>query len=112
VVPAALGNAAGEFHKFTRRVASATRSQTALQVGRTRNSEEITRGYQGIRSAAPVENIPQPTTIKIRSNSSAGTGHFLRHQKKNARTMTEKMVTISLTLYAKHVEYKEEKIKV
>ena len=33
--------------------------------------------------------MAKPTTIKIRLNSSAGTGHFYV-TKKNARTMTEK----------------------
>ncbi len=35
--------------------------------------------------------MAKPTTIKIRLNSTAGTGHFYV-TKKNARTMTEKMV--------------------
>ncbi|ETD75483.1 50S ribosomal protein L33, partial [Rhodobacter capsulatus] len=34
--------------------------------------------------------MAKPTTIKIRLNSTAGTGHFYV-TKKNARTMTEKM---------------------
>jgi len=52
-----------------------------------------------------------PTTIKIRLNSSAGTGHFYV-TKKNARTMTEKMVIRKYDPVArKHVEYKEGKIK-
>ena len=41
--------------------------------------------------------MAKPTTIKIRLNSSAGTGHFYV-TKKNARTMTEKMVIKSTTL--------------
>ena len=39
--------------------------------------------------------MAKPTTIKIRLNSSAGTGHFYV-TKKNARTMTEKMVVPTL----------------
>ena len=35
--------------------------------------------------------MAKPTTIKIRLNSTADTGHFYV-TKKNARTMTEKMV--------------------
>ena len=35
--------------------------------------------------------MAKPTTIKIRLNSTAGTGHFYV-TKKNARTMTEKMI--------------------
>ena len=35
--------------------------------------------------------MAKPTTIKIRLNSTAGTGHFYV-TKKNSRTMTEKMV--------------------
>ena len=64
--------------------------------------------------AAPYEERPdmaKPTTIKIRLNSSAGTGHFYV-TKKNARTMTEKMVVRKYDPVArKHVEYKEGKIK-
>ena len=55
--------------------------------------------------------MAKPTTIKIRLNSSAGTGHFYV-TKKNARTMTEKMVVNKYDPVArKHVEYKEGKIK-
>jgi large subunit ribosomal protein L33 len=55
--------------------------------------------------------MAKPTTIKIRLNSSAGTGHFYV-TKKNARTMTEKMVIRKYDPVArKHVEYKEGKIK-
>ena len=53
----------------------------------------------------------KPTTIKIRLNSTAGTGHFYV-TKKNARTMTEKMVIKKYDPVArKHVDYKEGKIK-
>ncbi|MCA3436812.1 MAG: 50S ribosomal protein L33 [Rhodobacter sp.] len=55
--------------------------------------------------------MAKPATIKIRLNSTAGTGHFYV-TKKNAKTMTEKM---SVRKYdpvkREHVEYKEGKIK-
>ena len=55
--------------------------------------------------------MAKPTTIKIRLNSSAGTGHFYV-TKKNARTMTKKMVIKKYDpVIRKHVEYKEGKIK-
>ena len=55
--------------------------------------------------------MAKPTTIKIRLNSTADTGHFYV-TKKNARTMTEKMVVRKYDPVArKHVEYKEGKIK-
>jgi large subunit ribosomal protein L33 len=55
--------------------------------------------------------MAKPTTIKIRLNSTADTGHFYV-TKKNARTMTEKMVIKKYDPVArKHVEYKEGKIK-
>ena len=51
--------------------------------------------------------MAKPTTVKIRLNSSAGTGHFYV-TKKNARTMTEKMVVRKYDPVArKHVEYKD-----
>jgi large subunit ribosomal protein L33 len=56
-------------------------------------------------------NMAKPTTIKIRLNSTAGTGHFYV-TKKNARTMTEKMVVRKYDpVVRKHVQYKEGKIK-
>jgi large subunit ribosomal protein L33 len=56
-------------------------------------------------------NMAKPTTIKIRLNSTADTGHFYV-TKKNARTMTEKMVVKKYDpVVRKHVEYKEGKIK-
>jgi large subunit ribosomal protein L33 len=56
-------------------------------------------------------NMAKPTTIKIRLNSTADTGHFYV-TKKNARTMTEKMVVRKYDpVVRKHVEYKEGKIK-
>ena len=49
--------------------------------------------------------------VKIRLNSTAGTGHFYV-TKKNARTLTEKMTARKYDPVArKHVEYKEGKIK-
>ena len=55
--------------------------------------------------------MAKPTTIKIRLNSTAGTGHFYV-TKKNARTMTEKMTVNKYdSVVRKHVEYKEGKIK-
>ena len=61
--------------------------------------------------AAGEMKMAKPATIKIRLNSTAGTGHFYV-TKKNAKTMTEKM---SVKKYdpvrREHVEYKEGKIK-
>ena len=55
--------------------------------------------------------MAKPTTIKIRLNSTAGTGHFYV-TKKNARTMTEKMAVKKYDpVVRQHVEYKEGKIK-
>jgi large subunit ribosomal protein L33 len=55
--------------------------------------------------------MAKPTTIKIRLNSAAGTGHFYV-TKKNARTMTEKMTVRKYDpVVRQHVEYKEGKIK-
>jgi large subunit ribosomal protein L33 len=57
------------------------------------------------------ETMAKPTTIKIRLNSTAGTGYFYV-TKKNARTMTEKLVLKKYDPVArKHVEFKEGKIK-
>ena len=56
--------------------------------------------------------MAKPTTIKIRLNSTAGTGHFYV-TKKNARTMTEKMAVNKYDpVVRKHVEYKEGKIHI
>jgi large subunit ribosomal protein L33 len=56
-------------------------------------------------------DMAKPTTIKIRLNSTADTGHFYV-TKKNSRTMTEKMSVRKYDPVArKHVEYKEGKIK-
>ena len=58
-----------------------------------------------------VSDMAKPTTIKIRLNSTAGTGYFYV-TKKNARTMTEKLVLKKYDPVArKHVEFKEGKIK-
>ena len=55
--------------------------------------------------------MAKPTTIKIRLNSTAGTGSFYV-TKKNARTMTEKKVKKKHdTVVRKHVDFKEGKIK-
>jgi large subunit ribosomal protein L33 len=57
------------------------------------------------------QTMAKPTTIKIRLNSTADTGHFYV-TKKNARTMTEKMSVKKYDpVVRKHVEYKEGKIK-
>jgi large subunit ribosomal protein L33 len=55
--------------------------------------------------------MAKPTTIKIRLNSTAGTGYFYV-TRKNTRTMTEKLVLKKYDPVArKHVEFKEGKIK-
>jgi large subunit ribosomal protein L33 len=55
--------------------------------------------------------MAKPTTIKIRLNSTAGTGFFYV-AKKNARTMTEKLVLKKYDpVVRKHVDFKEAKIK-
>jgi large subunit ribosomal protein L33 len=60
---------------------------------------------------AGATTMAKPTTIKIRLNSTAGTGHFYV-TKKNARTMTEKMSVRKYDpVVRQHVEYKEGKIK-
>lgn len=85
----------------------------------TRRTRRVEGGFRIHGSGRQVRALPdagetpmaKPTTIKIRLNSTAGTGHFYV-TKKNARTMTEKM---SIRKYdpvvRKHVEYKEGKIK-
>jgi large subunit ribosomal protein L33 len=56
-------------------------------------------------------DMAKPTTIKIRLNSTAGTGFFYV-TKKNSRTMTDKMTVRKYDPVArKHVEFKEGKIK-
>jgi large subunit ribosomal protein L33 len=55
--------------------------------------------------------MAKPTTNKIKLLSTAGTGFFYV-TKKNARTMTEKLVVKKYDPVArKHVEFKEGKIK-
>lgn len=55
--------------------------------------------------------MAKPTTVKIRLNSTAGTGFFYV-AKKNTRTMTEKLVLRKYDPMArKHVKFKEGKIK-
>jgi large subunit ribosomal protein L33 len=55
--------------------------------------------------------MAKPTTSKIKLVSTAGTGFFYV-TKKNARTMTEKLVVKKYDPVArKHVEFKEGKIK-
>lgn len=55
--------------------------------------------------------MAKATTVKIRLNSTAGTGYFYV-TKKNSRTMTEKMTVRKYDPVArKHVEFKEGKIK-
>ena len=55
--------------------------------------------------------MAKPTTLKIRLVSTADTGHFYV-AKKNARTMTEKMVVRKYDpVVRKHVDFKEAKIK-
>ena len=53
--------------------------------------------------------MAKPTTIKIRLNSTADTGHFYV-TKKNARTMTDKMSVKKYDpVVRKHVVFKETK---
>ena len=55
--------------------------------------------------------MAKPTTVKIRLNSTAGTGYFYV-TKKNTRTMTEKLTVRKYDPVArKHVEFKEGKIR-
>ena len=55
--------------------------------------------------------MAKPASIKIKLNSSADTG-FYYVSKKNARTMTEKLVLKKYDPIArKHVEFREGKIK-
>ena len=55
--------------------------------------------------------MAKATTIKIKLNSTAGTGYYYV-AKKNSRTMTEKMVVKKYDpVIRKHVEFKEGKTK-
>jgi large subunit ribosomal protein L33 len=63
------------------------------------------------RAPEKVALMAKPASIKIRLNSTADTGFFYV-TKKNARTMTEKMVVKKYDpVVRKHVEFKEGKIK-
>ena len=62
------------------------------------------------RSARSRE-MAKPASIKIKLESTAGTGYYYV-TKKNPRTLTEKMVVKKYDPVArKHVEFKETKIK-
>jgi large subunit ribosomal protein L33 len=81
---------------------------SGARAGKSRGSRNFTGGCVVRRRRTA---MAKPTTIKIRLNSTAGTGHFYV-TKKNARTMTEKMVIKKYDpVVRKHVEYKEGKIK-
>jgi large subunit ribosomal protein L33 len=55
--------------------------------------------------------MAKPSSIKIKLESTAGTGYYYV-TKKNPRTLTEKMVVKKYDPVArKHVEFKETKIK-
>jgi large subunit ribosomal protein L33 len=75
-----------------------------------RRASSISPGTHAFPDAGET-TMAKPATIKIRLNSTAGTGHFYV-TKKNARTMTEKMVVKKYDpVKREHVEYKEGKIK-
>ena len=77
---------------------------------RKRRLQGIFRGAVGALMQE-LTTMAKPATIKIRLNSTAGTGHFYV-TKKNARTMTDKMVVKKYDpVKREHVEYKEGKIK-
>ncbi len=55
--------------------------------------------------------MAKATTVKIKLESTAGTGYYYV-TKKNSRTMTDKMVVKKYDpVVRKHVEFKEGKIK-
>lgn len=55
--------------------------------------------------------MAKAATVKIRLNSTAGTGYYYV-TKKNSRTLTEKLVQRKYDpVVRKHVEFKEGKIK-
>jgi len=91
-------------------------SESAPQGALTLARQCVKGGLQGIQRQpsgcrAQEMIMAKPTTIKIRLNSTAGTGHFYV-TKKNARTMTEKMTIRKFDPVARqHVQYKEGKIK-
>jgi large subunit ribosomal protein L33 len=79
--------------------------------GGKRRASWISPGPQAATGIVGETTMAKPATIKIRLNSTAGTGHFYV-TKKNARTMTEKMVVRKYDpVKREHVEYKEGKIK-
>jgi len=64
-----------------------------------------------VAARAAQDTMAKPTTIKIRLNSSGGTGFFYV-AKKNTRTMTEKFKVRKYDpVLRKHVEFTEGKIK-
>ncbi len=84
--------------------------------GPLKGTPELLRPIVRPTAGAPDErrqesDMAKPTTIKIRLNSTAGTGYFYV-TKKNARTMTDKMVVRKYDpVVRKHVEFREGKIK-
>lgn len=80
----------------------------------TRDTDRVEGHFIDFTGKPPVarrKTMAKPNTVKIRLNSTAGTGHFYVTQK-NARTMTEKMVVNKYDpVVRKHVPYKEGKIK-
>ena len=69
---------------------------------------DVLRGRVGRKRTS---TMAKPTTSKIKLLSTAGTGFFYV-TKKNARTMTEKLVVKKYDpVVRKHVEFKEGKIK-
>jgi large subunit ribosomal protein L33 len=90
--------------------ASDSRVDTCPALARRRASTNSASGHIGpLRRRR--DTMAKPATIKIRLNSSAGTGHFYV-TKKNAKTMTDKMTVNKYDpVVRKHVEYKEGKIK-
>ena len=82
---------------------------SAVAAGKRRASKEFAEGPRF--SDTGETTMAKPATIKIRLNSTAGTGHFYV-TKKNARTMTEKFTVKKYDpVKREHVEYKEGKIK-
>ena len=62
-------------------------------------------------AAAGNKDMAKPSSIKIKLESTAGTGYYYV-AKKNPRTLTEKMVVKKYDpVVRKHVEFKETKIK-
>jgi large subunit ribosomal protein L33 len=80
--------------------------------------EAAIRMFRASLFSGPAPNVlkvpfpmAKPASIKIRLNSTADTGFFYV-TKKNARTMTEKMVVKKYDpVVRKHVEFREGKIK-